>query len=410
MKVLAVTTLLLLNVHVSSQAADPPYSREADLQEVEMKIRKSVERSSSGSAKEKETFRVYQLVWADRRCLQDLSDKKDWAGLVKAATEMDARWRNDSPEVYVGVLSVASRSLYYRDQIGQESAALVQRFATNVLERLPVVPLAAAGEALGFLAYNLGHGQGELPTVMDTVPRQMGLNAFLGVVSRVDALVSIPRTNAFIGMTERERDSLAGGNYPLTMGGVTTLNLKERYRELLQFLQDHRTFDVSPADHTNDHWSGHQGKLEKSLTGFLQKRYGHGSADLDEVQLALEKHLTNSVLRERVVLAAYKGTNPFTGRVLGPKPLKSVKPTPASDDSAEAKSNQVPATSAGSPEVGKKKPKGVQVRPSDSLTVVAVTAPQAADLNAKTRAFGWFALGCAALIGLILWRARRPSA
>lgn len=289
--------------------------------EVEAQVRQVTQPGSSSFGK----GHIPREVYADQSYLSSFQKSQDGPGLITAIGELEAKWRKEALDGYV--LVMASATIKVQDGIFQRRylqnepnlEQVIQFYGSNVLVRLPFVSLETAGRAMRQLSKDVGGSWGEAyRTALDHIGRETALIPFLEVLNRVETLMAIPATSESIGFTRAERDDFESGWTPDTIGGVPlpASDRIDRIGRLREFLNCRTRFGPGEPHHDKDGWSGWQKVLETGFTAFLQRHSTGSEADLDEVQQAFDKCLTAPGLRERIILAAYKGKNPFAGRRL----------------------------------------------------------------------------------------------
>ena len=379
-----------------------PYSRADELRRIEDELRRVDSSSVVVPSDFRERLRMRLQVQADQNYLR--AQKSAGAeALVGVAEELHLRWQADSPSGYIAVLGLASSLLLDFSKRSDLATMQATRFGSNILVLLPTVPLPAASMGAGILA-NEHIWRPELPvsSLLDLQPREEGLKGMLVVVSRLETFMQSFSPEAELAkLSAEERFQIKSGDIPSAVDGKRLSYAEQgRYRDLLKQIQDHRSFDKPPPDRPKDDpWTGHQGKLEKALASFVQKRYTLKPADLDEVQLALDIYAKDPALKERLVLAAYKGTNPFVGRTPTFKPI-------AEDEAKAAATTSEPAAKQGAEITSAKKATTQPVtdlQPTASDSVPMATASRVSVGNSVH----WLAFaGAAALIVAVLWRAQ----
>ena len=321
MKALIPFLLILIGVSFDALSAALTDSTPRSYQTIEAQIRGVTQPGNIWI----ERGRMQQAVWNDQSYLRSFETSKNGAGLIAAIGELETKWRKDSPDGYVQVMASATiqvqfgicRLRYLQNEPNLEQ--VIQYYGSNVLTRLPFASLETAGRAMKQLSMDVGGSCGEdQRTALDQIGRETALAPYLELLNRVETLMAIPAPSEWIGFTTAEREDIESGGTPASIGGVPVpaneqIDRADRIRE---FLHCRETFGPGEPQKVKDGWSGWQGVLETGFTAFLQRRYTGSETDLDEVQQAFDKCLTAPGLKERVILAAYKGKNPFADRRL----------------------------------------------------------------------------------------------
>ena len=264
---------------------------------------------------------------------------------------MEAKWRGDALDGYVQVMASATihvqfaicRLRYLQDEPNLEQ--VIQFYGSNVLTRLPFVSLETAGRAMKQLSMDVGGRCGENQrTALDHIGRETALIPFLEVLNRVETLMGIPATSESIGFTMAEHEDFDSGFNPESIGGVPVpaSERADRMGRLREFLHCRTSFGPGEPHQDKDGWTGWQRVLETGFTAFLQRHYSGSETDLDEVQQAFERCLIAPGLKERLILAAYKGKNPFAGRKLSSLTRKTSLDGLAAASSPKASSETAP--------------------------------------------------------------------
>lgn len=297
--------------------------------EIEAQVRQVTQPGKGGFGK----GQIPRDVRDDQNHLSSFQTSKDGPGLLSAIEELETKWRTGPLDGYVQVMAAATIAVqkwsgypaYWRSEPNLEQ--VIQYHASNVLRRLPLVSLETAGRAMRQLAADVGGNCGENQrTALDRIGRDAALIPFLELLNRIETLMAIPANSGSIGFTRAERDDFESGFDPESIGGVPVpaSERSDRFGRLREFLHCREIFGSGgDPQKVTDGWTGWQGVLETRFTTFVQRHYTESEADLDEVQQAFDKCLTAPGLKERIILAAYRGTNPFVGRQLSSSAKKA---------------------------------------------------------------------------------------
>lgn len=389
----------------SSYGQVQPYSRVEDLAEVNRQILAHAN-SFGVTPASLEERRVNLTLAADIRYVHALGREAHKSGnadaLAAAAQVLSLKWQTDEAAGRARVVSSASAKLLDFSVTNEAVRTLATDLSSRALVLLPEVPLSVAGLCASMLSIEHTWVQ-DLPTpsLLDLQPRANGLNGMLALAERVDGFMRNFSPEAALAKLPRdERLKVKSGEIPVQVDGHRlSYEEQSRYRDLLNQLQDFRYFAKTPPDGRGEAFTGHQGKLEKAVVVLIRKRYTLEPGDLDEVQLALDKYARDPALKERLVLAAYKGTNPFTGR------------TPTVRSAAEGKAK----ASASAGKAASQQGTAVQSVEKTPVPAVAGQPPAAADSGPLATTSGvsignsmlWLAFtGASALIVFVLWRAQ----
>lgn len=378
------------------------YSREDRLRRLEDE-RARIESNSALTANEKcqtieeimaqaDGNHLAHLKWADGGRLDEL--------VYPFAVEMETKWQNATKVGYVQALSTVAVGLLDRFSVSAQEMEMARRLVEGSVERLADVPTRVAVGAL--YRFSVSQGRNETPIIpMDWIPREQALAEYLRVLTDVREFLKTPEDSVFVGLTEAEKRYFLSGHTPTSTGGVlNTPADDETYRKRREFLADRKFYDDKPgSDPKYELRYGNELRLQGALTNHLQRHFTMAPADLDIIQLALDKYVKDPGLKERIVLAAYKGTNPFIGRTPAAKSaavavVQPDAPTPKTESSKGALAKGV--TKTFSPTMAPEPPTGVGSGP-------LATTPAVSGRNSGL----WAAFaGAGALILFVLWRAQ----
>jgi hypothetical protein len=322
----AIVMATIPGVRINSLGAERLHPDKSDLSEVQPRIPHGGNFQSSQQPKslDLERSRIEQLTQADYSDFLRFEKVRDGKGLLSAATSLNSRWSSENPDGYVRVIASAAVMLLRHSQSGYllagdaEVGPVVASFGSNVLNRLSNVSLAAAGRAMFQLCLDVGDERDGGKVVADVVAREAVLNPYLSLLNRIESRMAVSATNAWDVFTKEEQRNLKSGVPPSTLGGVAVSEreIEDRLFNIRELIRDHEMFGPPGTNNVRAGFSDWQRRLEGAFAAFLHRRYSDSDDDLDEVQQALDKHLVVPGLKERIILAAYNGTNPFAGRQL----------------------------------------------------------------------------------------------
>jgi hypothetical protein len=288
-----------------------------------------------------------------------------------------------------------------RADISAEQRKNLTQWANEMLETISVLPIHQADEVL----YRFFRASGSV-TFSSLLEREILLGAALQVFSRVEDYwpnVNTPSvaTNADGRVLVRHMVDLYP---PLPVDEHTRLttirdeNIREQCADVLvewNRIREKSEFRAWFGPQNNDRREG----LLKDITNHINRAFTMTPADLAIVQASLEKHIPNPAFRERLVLAAYKGTNPFAVPVQGEEGTAKIGPR-----RAKADSKQVIVAKA----VGTEGTQSVSIQPAAAVDSVPLAT---ASGHSAGRSLLWLTFaGAITLIILLLWRARARGA
>ncbi|PAW81866.1 MAG: hypothetical protein B9S33_15965 [Pedosphaera sp. Tous-C6FEB] len=329
---------------------------------------------------------------------------RDPIAAMAFARELETKWTGSTPSGYVQALSGLAVGLL-RGPPAFQDLEMSERLVRGSFERLPEVPTQVAVGALLRFSKDWEVASGHRLVPMDWIPREAALDAYVRVLTDVNAVLKSINSNAYDGLTEREAQALGSGVLPETFAGLTNrLDVIREFVKRREMLKEREFYDTkSGKELDSDPWGGHEEKLHRAFTNHIHRHYTLSPADLDEVQVALEKYVKDPALKERLILAAYKGTNPFLGRTVNAKTVAvGGAQTSSSTGGIAAKHGAAakPSTPTASQTVSGRRTEGADTLP------LATTSGVSPGQGALWLGFA----GAAALIVLVLWRAQTRGA
>lgn len=384
----------------SVRIAVPTYSRERMLESAALQI-ETIQRDRNIPLLEKRDRVAEIITQTDATHFSYLRfTVRDPVAVMTFARELETKWTGNTPSGYVQALSSLAVGLL-RGPPAYQDLEMSERLVRGSFDLLPEVPTKVAlGALLRFnMDWEVSSERRLVP--MDWIPRDAALDSYVRVLGDVNAFLKNVNSNAYAGLTDSEVRSLGFDVWPETFAGRTnTLEARREFAQRREMLKAREYYDSKVGKNLdNDPWGGHEEKLQRAFTNHLQRHYSMAPADLDEVQLALDKFVKDPALKERLVLAAYKGTNPFTGR------------TPIAKQAAEGKAKAGASTDKATVQQSK----AAQSVKKTTAQSVTDQPPAAADSGPLATASGvsmgnsllWLAfVGAGALIAAVLWRAQ----
>lgn len=326
--------------------------------------------------------------------------------MISVADELHLKWETRAPSNYVAVLGRAI-SLLLDMSIKEPSAtAKAAQYGGEILSRLPAAPLDPANLGAGYLLKNHALSP-EQPAVvaLDLLPRAEALNGVLAVMARVnDFMQSFSPEVELAKLPEEARRVVQAHATPEPQHGEFLPPADfALYLEFVEKLERHRRFSKASSDPLDHGRAIFQVKREQALAEYIQRRYTLRPADLKELELLLDRHIKDPVLKERLVLAAFKGINPLAGR----SPLAAT--TTQGQDQPGA-TRTISAVQQGAED--QHPLKSSRASGANQVQMAADSGPlAAASIGSIANLVLWLTIaGASALILLVLWRAQARGA
>lgn len=379
-----------------------PYNRTNDLRRIEESLARfdnqpGVIRGGREAARYHEWLRMHTN--SDHHYL---IAQRDVESLLNVTEELHLKWQTLAPSSYYAVLGRALYELQKRFPKEPSSEPKVAQIGAEILTRLPALPLREANWAV----HGLLRVPGQLPepllrSALDLLPRAEALNGVLAVQARVDDFV-----RSFLPAVELEKLPASVRRVaeadPAQYFDLASSLHPDNFDLLQDFMANrdlHRTLTQRTAGSPESGESEYQRTMVTALAGYIQRNYSQSPADLKELHRALDLHIKDPVFKERLVMAAFKGTNPLATLL------------PVAKDAATTPSNATVPARKPAAHMATASPTAKQSR------TPFVTEPQAAACDPVPLATASFldfrrsvlwltSGGAAALILFVLWRAQ----
>ena len=320
------TTLVALMIGISVGSFCPPniLAQYSESEFAQLIAGVNADRFLSSTAKEREIRRFRYS--RDSRELVEAGRKQSLNEIIKTVIRIKKDWEDEPPDDAVYFLSGIAATLLDRPDRNSVVSEQIFSATSSAIELLSKASLNRADEALSRLALQKRSTGASLTCALDSVSSEVGLAAYLQLQQRAATYLSIPfeqHVADFDGWRQYLDSKPVG-----MMTAVELLALQQGIESKVQFdlreAQWKYLTGIPDWSHPLDYPKRSLVKpderdlprpelMARSVAAFAQARFTMEPADLRKVQRALDKHITDPILRDWLVQLIYRGENPFLG-------------------------------------------------------------------------------------------------
>jgi len=236
--------------------------------------------------------------------------------LTGLAVSLHDRW-TESPNRYSErMLLNLSMHLLRHSSSNHSALRLATAYTDEMFQMIPRLGLVEADDIIQFLNRPLLPGAPSGSTLGEIANREIVLNGILSHIAAVSQFITANDPQATmqrLPVRPRVPDGVSHMNNVPT-GPITDPALKAQYEANIRAWEESsRTQNLRSkfTDAGGDRWP----ELQEDIAKFIHSRFSTMlPEDVDILERAFDKHIKNPELKEKLILRAFKGVNPFLNR------------------------------------------------------------------------------------------------
>lgn len=230
---------------------------------------------------------------------------KDLVALMEMTDRWERDWQDGQLEQAIRLFANASAMMSPYAATNSAASLRMERYADLAMDRIPTAPFEEAEFCR--LQFSLVHPwTGK--ALVEILDREKLLNSYVGLQQRMEDYVRVPLSEHVSGLGKRTSPETLRMQIGLTQEQINNLDPQiinefayRRHEQDRKYLTD-TNYVPSRIEQSAQH-----------LAAFVQARFTMDQKDLRLVRRALDKHVTDPILRDRLVQLIYRGQNPFLG-------------------------------------------------------------------------------------------------